>query len=302
LGSTPLVSLIIPNYNGKTLLKECLDSVQRLSYQKLETIVLDAGSTDGSADMIRTQYPFATLLETRTNRIYAACNLGMKAARGDVIVPLLNNDMTVDEHWLDHLVEALRQPEVGIVDSKVYCYGTNIISATGNMIDWNSAWTNSVGSGETDCGQYESGREIDVAELIVVRRDVAEEIGGFDEEYFFYYGDVDYCVRAKQAGYKIMYVPRALVWHRESATLGQGTPRQFYALERDGLRFLLKHSPAGLIIFRFYYRTLCNLKSLASNILIRRMDLVRAQVTGYLWNLFNMKQTMRSRAEIKLHA
>jgi hypothetical protein len=292
----PLVSIVILNYNGRELLKKCLDSVNGLNYRNFEVIVVDMTSTDGSADTVRKQYPSVILLEIERTGIYAASNLGIKVAKGTVLVPLLNNDMTVDRYWLDHLVSALRQKEIGIVDSKVYSYGTNRISTAGNMINWNHCWTIGIGSGELDRGQYGFKREVDVAELIVVRRDVVEKIGGFDEEYLFYYGDVDYCVRAREAGYKTMYIPRAVVWHRESSTIGYGSPRQVYALERDGLRFLITHSPASLMLFRFYYRTLSSLKALLGNLLRKRINVVRAQIGAILWNLLNLKKTMRSRA------
>jgi GT2 family glycosyltransferase len=298
--AAPLVSIVVLNYNGKDLLRECLESIRRLHYRNFETIVVDNSSTDGSAEMIRTEYSWTTLLITPPIRIAQASNSGLRLAKGQVIVPLLNNDMTVDEHWLDHLVEALRQPEVGIVDSKVYCYGTNMIKTAGNAIKWNTGDVKGTGFGHLDRGQYDAPREVDYAEVTVVRRDVVERIGRFDEEYLFYWSDIDYCVRAKKAGYKTMYVPTAVVWHREAATIGENSPRRYYSYTRDSLRFLIKHSPASLIGFRWLCASLATMRKIALHLFAGRIDLVILQVRAFTWNLTNMKETMRMRGRVRL--
>lgn len=297
---TPLVSIIILNYNGKSLLRECLDSVKGLNYRNFETIVVDNSSTDGSAEMVRADYSWVILLVTPRIRIAQACNRGLRLAKGQVIAPLLNNDMTVDRYWLDHLVQALGQSEVGVVDSKVYFYGTKVINTAGNVIKWNIGRTKSAGAGYLDRGQYDSPREVDYAEVTVIRRDLWERIGGFDEGYFFYWSDIDYCVRARKAGYKTMYIPKAVVWHHEAATIGENSAKRHYSFTRDGLRFLVKHSPAPAIVFRLFCGALVTLSMIAEHLLSKRIDLVIVQIRAFSWTLLNLEDTMRVRGRIRL--
>jgi GT2 family glycosyltransferase len=302
MNHTPLVSIVILNYNGKDLLKECLDSVRGLNYRNFEAIVVDNSSTDGSTDMVRSRYPWATVLVTPRMRIAQAGNRGLKVAKGEIIVPMFNNDMTVEKYWLDHLVTALGESEVGIVDSKVYSYGSNVISTAGNMIRWNFGWTISAGSEELDLGQYDTPREVDYAEVMVIRRDVVESIGGFDEKYFFYWSDIDFCVRAKRAGYKTLYVPGAVVWHRDAATIGGNSPRRHYSYFRDSLRFLVKNSSAQCVLYRLFSWFLFTLGIIMLGVhpFMRKSDLAILQLRAFGWNLLNLKDTMRSRGIIRL--
>jgi GT2 family glycosyltransferase len=291
----PLVSIIIPNFNGKDLLRECLDSIKELNYKNLEVIVVDNSSTDGSIEMVKSNYPWTKLLVTKRISMAQACNRGLASARGDIIVPMLNNDLIVERCWLDQQVLALRQKEVGAVGGKVYRYGTSVLSSAGNEIWWNVGSTESIGRNELDKGQFDSPREVDYVEFPTVRKEVNDEIGGVDEGYFHYYLDVDYCTMAREAGYKVMYIPSAVSWHHEAATLNANPLRRFYATERDSLRFLLKHSPSSLILLRLSRWALDRLLLLAGNIIRRRMDLVILQTKAYTWNIRNLAATRRSR-------
>lgn len=284
----PRVSIVVPNFNGKHLLKECLDSIKKLHYGNYEVIVVDNSSSDGSAEMVREQYPWARLLATERIKIGEACNRGMRLAEGDIIVTMLNNDMTVDKYWLDDQVMMLANGEVGIVGGKIYKYGTNLIQSAGGIIDWNEGTPTQVGRGENDEGQFDTMREVDYVDVPTVRRDVMNVIGGIDEEYEHYYVDPDYCIRAKKAGYKVVYVPSAVSWHRSSSTIGSGT-RQYYSFLKDGIRFLIKHSTPQTTL-----RWVCH------NVLIpnfwricrmERADLVQQSTKALLWNLAKLRRT-----------
>jgi len=294
----PLVSIVIPNFNGRQILYECLLSLKNLSYSEFEVIVVDNSSADGSAEMVRNIHPWVRLLETERVGISEACNRGMRMAKGDIIVTMLNNDMTVDKYWLDHIVQALRSEEVGVVCGKIYQHGTNLIQAAGGSIDWNTGVAWQVGYGEEDKGQYDSPREVDYVDVPTLRRDVIDEIGGYDEEYYLYYVDVDYCVKAQMAGYKVLYVPGAVLWHRTSATVGAGTRRQYYYLQRNGWRFLIKYTSGLLLCYRLYRRMRYVMKRLVLNLFRRKIDLVTLQIAAILWNLINFRRTARSRNRI----
>lgn len=295
--AAPLVSIVIPNFNGKELLRDCLRSIQSQTYGNYEVIVVDNSSTDGSPEIVRKEYPWVILLPTERIGIAQACNRGIKAAKGDIIVTMLNNDMTVDEKWLQHLVAALNPREVGIVGGKIYNYGTRVIQAAGNGIDWNVGACYQIGNGQQDTGQYDDSREVDYVDVPTVRRDVVNEIGGIDEGFSFYYTDVDFCVRAKQAGYKVVYVPAAMSWHRLSATVGNSVWRKCYSFEVDGMRFLIKHSPEQVIFYRLCCRTMFVLITLAKSLFRRRIEMVGIQTVAFLCSIVSLPKAMSSRSK-----
>jgi GT2 family glycosyltransferase len=295
LKTAPLVSVIIPNFNGKEMLRECLRSIQSQTYGNCEVIVVDNNSTDGSPEIVRKEYPWVVLLPTERIGIAQACNRGIKGAKGGIIVTMLNNDMTVDREWLKHLVAALDSRDVGIVGGKIYNYGTKVIQAAGNWIDWHVGICGQIGNGQTDTGQYDDFREVDYVDVPTVRRDVLNVIGGIDEGFSFYYTDVDFCVRAKQAGYKVLYVPAAVMWHRLAATAGIPFWRKTFSLESDGMRFLIKHSPAPVIFYRLCRRMLFGMIRLVRSLLFEKsMDLVGIETLAFLWSIVSLPKAMRS--------
>ena len=291
----PLVSVIIPNFNGRDLLRECLSSLGTQSYEKYEVIVVDNDSTDGSPEVVRKEFPWAILLETERSGIARACNIGLRASKGDIVVTMLNNDMTVDKDWLRHLVAALVPRGVGVVGGKIYNSGTRVIQAAGNRVDWNSGACHQIGVGQQDVGQFDNVREVDYLDVPTVRRDVLNAIGGIDEGYSFYYTDVDFCVRAREAGYKVLYVPSAVSWHPSKTTVGRATWRRYYSLQTDGMRFLIKHSPTQLVYYRICRRTIFVLITLARFLFKRRIDLVSIQTATFLMSLLGLRKAMNSR-------
>lgn len=291
----PLASIIIPNFNGKDLLRECLRSILSQSYTNYEVIVVDDNSIDGVPEVVRKEYPWVVLIQTDRIGFAQSCNRGIEAAKGEIIVTMLNNDMTVERNWLKHLVAALSAREVGVVGGKIYNYGSTVIQDAGNWIDWNIGASHQIGYGEQDMGQFDSSRQVDFVDVPTVRREVIDRIGGIDDEYSFYYTDADFCVRAKRAGYKVVYVPAAVSWHRLSATMGRSMWRKSYLLYMDGMRFMMKYSPPKLIFYRLSRRTLFVLIRLTRSLFKGRLDLVSIQAVTYLWSLLNFRTAMRSK-------
>jgi len=277
------------------MLRECLRSIQLQSYKNYEVIVVDNHSTDGSPEIVRREYPWVILLPTERIGIAQACNRGMRTAKGDIIVTMLNNDMIVDREWLLHLVAALNLHEVGVVGGKIYNFGTRVIQAAGNWINWNLGVCGKIGTGEKDTGQYDDFREVDYVDVPTVRRDVVNAIGGIDEGFSFYYTDVDFCVRAKRAGYKVLYVPPAVSWHRLSATVGNSMWRKPLLIEIDGMRFLIKHSSTPVIFYRLCCRVLFVLIQIARiAVFERRMDLASIETVAFLRSIVSLPRAIRS--------
>ena len=222
----PKVFIIILNWNGLKDTLECLESVFKLDYPNFEVIVVDNGSTDNSVEVIRKAYPQVILIENKKNLGYAeGNNVGIRYAlkHGADYVWLLNNDTVVDADALKNLVKVAEKNEnVGILGSKIYYYDKpNIICFAGATIDWEKGTSPHIGDGEIDKGQYDAIKEVDRVTgcSMLVKKEVCETIGLLDENFFLYVEEVDWCVRAKKAGFKCMIVPDSKVYHKISISV-----------------------------------------------------------------------------------
>lgn len=225
--SPPLVYIVLVNWNGKAVTLECLDSLAKVSYPNFAVLVVDNASVDGSVQAIREHHPNVVVLQQPTNlRFAGGNNAGIRYAleRNADMVCLLNNDTTVDRHFLTHLVERLQSdPTIGAVAPKIYYHDEPMcIWFAGGKI---SLWTGTmrhIGIREYDHGQYETNRDIDYATgcCVLTTKDVIERVGMLDESYHMYTEDADWSMRIRRAGYRIVYEPKAKVWHKLSVASG----------------------------------------------------------------------------------
>lgn len=223
----PHVWIIVVNWNGRDMTLDCLDSLRAVRYRNRTTLLVDNGSTDGSIPAVRERYPDTVLLPLPDNRRFAGgTNAGMHhaLAHGADALLLLNNDTTVDAGFLDPMVECLSSTtSIGIVAPKIlYHAEPDCLWYAGGVI---SFWTGTMrhrGIRERDRGQYDMPGQTGYASgcCLLVRRELVETVGMLDESYFMYTEDADWCMRARRAGYAIMYEPRARVWHRLSVSAG----------------------------------------------------------------------------------
>src|SRR3989304_5629663 len=190
--SEPVVSIIIPNWNGKHLLKTCLTSIQKQTFKEFEIILIDNGSVDGSVNYVNRFFSKVKIISLNKNYGFArAVNLGIKAAKGNFVV-LINNDTEVEKDCLKYLVETARiHPEVGFVATKMLnFYKKNEIDSAGDYIDI-VGHANNIGLGEEDGPKF---NEAGFVFLItggggLFKRIVFEKVGVFDEDYFAYMED-----------------------------------------------------------------------------------------------------------------
>ncbi|MCK5919536.1 MAG: glycosyltransferase family 2 protein, partial [Methylococcales bacterium] len=244
----PAISIIIPNWNGKQHLTACLTSLRRQTFQKYEVIVADNGSTDGSQELIRADYPDVRLIELGRNIGFTgACNAGWHAARGDVII-LLNNDTEVDSGWLGQIMAAFAMyPEVGIVASKMLLFDKRDHFHTAGDYYRVDGIPGNRGVWQQDVGQYDSAEYVFSAcgGSSAYRRTLIDQIGFLDNDFFFSCEDVDLAWRAQIAGWRTLYLPDAIVYHKLKAT-GGGVTSSYY----DGRNFLYliwKNYPTSLL-------------------------------------------------------
>jgi GT2 family glycosyltransferase/glycosyltransferase involved in cell wall biosynthesis len=243
----PTVSVIIVNLNGQAVLGECLKSVAAQEYprKKIQTILVDNGSTDDSLLFVRETFPWVQIIEAGRNLGFAAGNnMGARAATGDFLV-LLNNDAWADTEWLEALVRAAKS------EHDIACVASKILDQDGKTIDFVGTAMNLYGRAfqfdegmPVDAGLYHEPREVlaPCGAAMLVRRDLYWRVGGFDADFFAYYEDVDLGWRLWLAGYKVLFSPEALVYHKKHRTGSSFPVEQRYALsEANALRMLVKN-------------------------------------------------------------
>lgn len=226
----PSAAVIIANWNGAQHLRVCLDSLRLQTHSQFEVIVADNGSTDGSLDMLRDEYPEVRVLELDANYGFVvASNHGAAATDADILV-MLNNDTEVEPQWLEALCQALEDnPKAGSAASKMLLFDQrDTIHSAGDMLGEDFIPQNR-GVWEIDQGQYDNQTEVFGAcgGAAAYRREAWEQVGGFDERLFMYLEDVDLAWRMQQAGWECVFVPEARVYHHLSAT-GGGEIASYY--------------------------------------------------------------------------
>jgi len=242
--SIPLVSIIVLNYNGELYIEQCLNSLLGQSYPNFEVIVVDNKSTDDSISILRGFIPQIRLILNEKNLGFAAGNnIGIKAAKGELIA-LFNNDAFADRNWLSKLVTGLlNKPEAGIAAGIIYYVEPDdVIWSAGGHFDMLTglSW---------HLGQYEKetcpSQDIDYLPgcALLIKREVFNEIGLLDERFFLYCEEVDFCLRAKHAGFKLKYVPEAVVWHAVSAFKKVDPSTSNYLLLKSEFRLIFKLVP-----------------------------------------------------------
>jgi len=242
-------SVVIPNWNGKELLGPCLESFYRQEYDDFETIVVDNGSTDGSVAFVRENFPQVTIISFAENRGFsAAVNAGILASEGRYI-GLLNNDTEVDPAWLKDLVAALdADSHAGSAASKVLFHSDpqTVNSAGDEFSVFGVPYQRRLMRGDRD--RFNEPRYVFSAcgAAALYRRELFEKVGLFDEVFFAYQEDVDWGFRSQLAGYKCLYVPTAVVYHKYHATSSKVSNLWFYFRERNKHFVLIKNMSAKL--------------------------------------------------------
>ncbi len=250
-GRLPLVSVIIVNYNGKVFLDKCLGSISVQTYPSIEVVLVDNGSHDGSTGYVREKYPNVKVIENGENLGFAiANNIGIKASRGEFIAAL-NNDTEVVPGWVEELVKAMLTDDgVGMCASKMLRMDNPaIIDSTGICVSRSGAcWDR--GMFEQDEGQFEAGDEVfgPCAGAALYRKSMLDEVGLFDEDFISYMEDTDLAFRCRLAGWKCLYVPKAVVRHVHGGTAGYVSDYTVYYGNRNIVWYPIKDFPSSLLL------------------------------------------------------
>jgi len=246
---------VVVNWNRKELLRSCLASLARQASVPFETIVVDNGSTDGSAEMAECEFGARVIRNTQNRGFCAANNQGIAAARG-AFIALLNNDTEAEPGWLEALHSACsRRADVGMAASKVLVWeDPRRIDKAGHLI-FPDGQNRGRGTGALDTGQYDREEEVLWPDgcAAMYRRDMLTQIGGFDEDFFAYGDDAELGLRARIAGWKCVYTPAAVVRHHRGSTLGKDSARRLELIERNRLLLAFKLFPWSLLVLNPFY-------------------------------------------------
>ncbi len=245
----PKVSCVVLTWNDKGNLKECLESLSKMTYPSLEIVVSDNGSTDGSIEFVKADYPHMTLLENGRNLFWAGGNnVGIQYAmeHGADYIFLLNNDIIVDPELVGELVKVGESdPKIGMLGPKIYYYEDRKLWYAGARVFLWRGIAKHIGIREIDRGQYDDVRPTDYVTgcALMVKREVIERIGLIDPTYIAYGEDMDWSYRARLAGYKLTYVPNAILWHKIGAYWGVVSRRKIKQKLRSQAIFFWRYSP-----------------------------------------------------------
>lgn len=268
----PRVSIIILNWNSFEVTLECLLSLRKMDYRNFEVVVVDNGSVDSSAEELLKSAPEIRLIRNETNRGFAGgCNAGMRDALGRATdyVLLLNNDTVVAPDFLRELVQvAESDTKIGALSPKILFFDRpdRLNYAGGTHRFWR-LFPEQFGIRQRDDGRFDQTREVSFLTgcALLIRAAVVRQVGVLEEVYFHFYEDIEWSLRVIAAGFKAMYVPKAVIWHREHYVTSRNHGNGFieYYLARNNVIFARKHVPWRLWPFKMpffaawmMYRTL----------------------------------------------
>ena len=301
--AVPLVSIITVSYNGKKHLKEFLLSLRKLKYPKFELILVDNNSSDDSVEFVKKYHKWVKLIQNKENLGFVGGNnIGIKKAQGKYIV-LLNNDTKVEPNWLKELIKPLEENQkIAVTTSKVKLYrNKNLLNSAGIVVDiYGFGLSRGLPAGkkfERDIGQYNKREEIfsGYGAAMAFKKDLIKKIGYFNHDYEMYYEEIDFCWRARLAGYEILYVPSSVVYHKFRGSDSQFSRKMRYYVERNRLRTLLQN-----------YSSLMLLKTIPMYLLLKTMESIfyistgqfeksKCLAGGIAYNILNIKKIFKQR-------
>jgi hypothetical protein len=301
IGAYPLVSIIIINFNDVRFILPCLESVFRTDYPNYEVIVVDC-LTAGISKLVEKTFHDKVRLVHFDHDIGASesHNIGAKVAQGKYIA-FLDNDVQVHPNWLREVVCVLeREKDVAATQGKILLASDRTkFDCAGGFVD-RFGFAFQRGWQENDRGQYDDISQIFYAKgaAMTVRKQMFNNLGGFDKSFFLYYDETDFCWRLLLKRYNILYVPKSIVFHNVGMK-EKLTPFRFYYYTRNHVTMLIKNDTLRNlamiipIIFLYY------LGIIMLNVKNKKVSMSKATLSGLLWNLLRLKQIWKSRLQVR---
>ena len=289
VSDAPSVGIVTVNYNSADFISEFLESLARVEYPNARLIVVDAASHDGSADEIARSLPNAHVIRCDENvGIARGNNLGARYCReqGFDYILFVNNDTTHEPDFLRILVDAADERTM-TVPRILYAGDHRLISTHAGDFDWELGLFRNTYHGKPDGPATRRRRELQTASFCctLVPARTFEDAGALDERFFMYYEETDFLRRALQRGYRLLYVPEAVIYHRESASSGGGwmTPFKHYYATRNRLYLVRKHARSRVryALFTLYFWA-TRLPYALRYVILRQPAMLKAMLLGML--------------------
>jgi len=309
----PLVSIIVLNWNGKKYLEACFCSLEKQTYPNLEIILVDNASIDGSVDSMRSRFSKVKIIENNANLGFGGGNnVGIKASKGKYIM-VINNDTEVDANCVEELVKVMeRDDNIGSCATKILAYYNRDIIDVAGLIIYSDGSARGRGRLEKVKDNYVRQEEIffgsDCAALY--RREMLDEIGLYDEDFFAHHDETDLGMRAHWKGWKCIYVPSAVVYHMYSASHGAYSPLKAFLVERNRIYVAVKNFPLFLLLISPFF-TIIRYFLQAYGALTHRgsagkftdtspkLQLIWILIKAYLSAMFNLPKFIKKRIKIQ---
>lgn len=290
------ISVVIPTYNLKDILLECLESIFNQDHKNIEVIVVDNASTDGTSAAVREKFPSVKLIQKSKNLgVTGGANAGVREAVGDYIW-FVDHDNIFLPNTLSELIKlAESDPKIGVTVPKIYYWeDKSMIWAAGTGI--NIFTGENIFRGGKDKGQYERVEDVEIAPAnFLVKEEVIKKVGAYDEIYCISYEDADWSFRVNKAGYRITYTPKAIAYHKfpllNKKELKKRWLSRSYWTARNKIIFMRKHSrsfsffmllyPAWFLIYTYQAIRWRNLPAL--------WNFYRGIADGFKWAFFKYK-------------
>lgn len=290
----PFISIITLNYNQADVTCAFLASTEKLQYTNYEILVCDmASAEDPSAKILAGNYRNTRLLLSKNNLGFAGGNnWGMDQAKGDFIF-VVNNDTEVTPNLLNELLQPFyADPSIGVTCPKIMFFDKpdTIQYAGFRPMNNFTGRTFTVGIGEEDKGQHDTPGVTYGAHgcAMMIKREVIEKTGRFPEKFFLYYEEWDWSARIQKAGYKIWYTPSAVIYHKESMSVGKANPMKVYYHTRNRILYIRRN--AGFLqkgVFTVFFVFFTMPKSIFSYLVNKQFTHLKYFLKGATWNLYS---------------
>lgn len=291
LGLAPFVSIVVLSLNGEAYIRDCLRSLSESNYPTFEILVVNNGSTDSTPHIVSGEFPQVRLINLPKNLGFAGgMNEGLKAALGDVLVPF-NDDTVATPNLIRNLVAPFQECDrIGMVGCKILYPDGRTLQHAGAWINPNGS-TNHYGYHELDDGQHDQLRDVEYVTgcVVAIRRELFEKLGLFDDRYYpTYYEETEFAVRARKIGYRVVYNPKAVLYHLESMTQVVGSQNFLFRYHRSRWRFVLKNFSARELArafkheYRYYKSTAADAEQRRP--LLRAYRYVLVRLPSILWD------------------
>ncbi len=293
-GPQPFISIITLNYNQTDVTCAFLESTRKLRYRNYEILVCDMDSAvDPTKQILAGNYPNTRLLLRKENLGFAGGNnWGMRQANGDFMF-IVNNDTEVTDDLLEKLLQPFFSDEtIGVTCPKIkYFDQPNVIQYAGfNPMNNYTGRTTSIGTLEEDIGQYDVSGPTFGAHgcAMMVKKEVIEKVGMFPEKFFLYYEEWDWSARIMKAGFRIWYTADAVIYHKESLSVGKSNPVKVYYHTRNRILYIRRN--AGFfqkIVFTLFFVFFTVPKNIIGYLFKKQFVQLKYFIRGAVWNLYS---------------